>query len=66
MEKPTDKQISDVLAGMATPEEGRIVARWFATDDGIAYLSSSFVDNSSSTFSLHMAFFCGGSLSTIS
>lgn len=42
MEKPTDKQISDVLAGMATPEEGRIVARWFATDDGIAYLSSSF------------------------
>lgn len=42
MEKPTDKQISDVLAGMGTPEDGKRVARWFATEEGSAYLSAAF------------------------
>lgn len=42
MEKPTDKQIADVLAGMATAEDARLVACWFATPDGQEYLSASF------------------------
>lgn len=41
MNKPTEEQIQDVLAGTATPEEARMVAKWFATDEGTAYLSQS-------------------------
>lgn len=41
MNKPTEKQIQEVLAGTAAPEVARIVARWFATDEGAAYLSGS-------------------------
>lgn len=41
MNKPTEKQIQDVLAGTATPEDARLVAKWFATDEGTAYLSHS-------------------------
>lgn len=48
MEKPTDKQIADVLAGMATAEDARLVARWFATPDGQEYLSVSFDRNAAS------------------
>lgn len=42
MNKPTDKQIEEVLAGVATPEEARAVAQWFATEEGRAFLSASF------------------------
>lgn len=40
MNKPTEKQIEDVLAGVATAETARLVAQWFATDEGNNYLSS--------------------------
>ena len=39
MNKPTEKQIEEVLAGVATPEVARVVAQWFATDEGSAYLA---------------------------
>lgn len=42
MERPTDKQIADVLAGVASVEEAKMVARWFATEPGSAYLASAF------------------------
>lgn len=42
MNRPSDNQIEKVLAGLATPEEAREVARWFATDEGAAYLSKNF------------------------
>ena len=42
MNRPTDKQIADVLAGLASEEDARKVARWFATDAGSAYLSEAF------------------------
>lgn len=42
MDKPTDKQIEEVLAGVAPPEVARVVAQWFATDEGRAFLSASF------------------------
>lgn len=41
MNKPTEKQIQEVLAGTSTPEVAQIVAKWFATDEGAAYLSKS-------------------------
>ena len=41
MNIPTEKQIQEVLAGTSTPEVARIVAAWFATDDGAAYLAKS-------------------------
>ena len=40
MNKPTEKQIEEVLAGVATAETARLVAQWFATDEGNNYLSS--------------------------
>ena len=39
MDRPTDKQIADVLAGLASKEDAKKVVRWFATDAGAAYLS---------------------------
>ena len=41
MNTPTEKQIQEVLAGTSTPEVARIVAAWFATDEGAAYLAKS-------------------------
>lgn len=41
MNKPTEEQIQEVLAGTSTPEIARLVATWFATDEGTAYLSRS-------------------------
>ena len=31
MNKPTEEQIREVLAGTSTPETARLVAQWFAT-----------------------------------
>lgn len=42
MNRPSDNQIEKVLAGLATPEEAREVAKWFATDEGSAYISNNF------------------------
>lgn len=42
MDKPTNKQITDVLAGIATPEDAKEVARWFATEEGTGYVSKAF------------------------
>lgn len=39
MNKPLDQIIERVLDGLATPSEARLVAKWFATDDGQQYLS---------------------------
>ena len=41
MNIPTEKQIQEVLTGTSTPEIARIVAAWFATDEGAAYLAKS-------------------------
>lgn len=41
MNTPTEKQIQEVLAGTSTPEVARIVAAWFATDEGASYLAKS-------------------------
>ena len=41
MNIPTEKQIQEVLTGTSTPEIARIVAAWFATDEGAAYLVKS-------------------------
>ena len=35
MNRPTDKQIEEVLAGVATPEDAKFVAEWFATEEGL-------------------------------
>ena len=35
MNRPTDKQIEEVLAGIATPEDAKFVAEWFATEEGL-------------------------------
>lgn len=42
MNRPTDKQIDDVLAGVASAEEARQVARWLATEEGSKYIASAF------------------------
>ena len=31
MNRPTDKQIEEVLAGIASPEDAKYVAEWFDT-----------------------------------
>lgn len=41
MNKPTDKQIKDVLVGAATKEVAGDVARWFSTDDGMDWIAKS-------------------------
>lgn len=40
MNRPTDKQIEEVLAGIATPADARYVAEWFATEEGSDYLDA--------------------------
>lgn len=45
MKRPNDKQIENVLAGIATSEDARLVAQWFATKEGSAYLSASMDKN---------------------
>ena len=40
MNRPTDKQIEEVLAGIATPEDAKFVAEWFATEEGNTYLDA--------------------------
>lgn len=42
MDRPTDKQIEDVLAGLAPAEDARLVAKWFVTDEGMAYVAEAF------------------------
>ncbi len=42
MNKPDEKKIEEVLAGVSTPEDAANVARWFATDEGAIYLSKRF------------------------
>lgn len=42
MNRPSDNKIEKVLAGLATPEEAREVVKWFATDEGSAYISNNF------------------------
>ena len=41
MNRPTDKQIEEVLAGIASPEDAKYVAEWFATDRKSTRLNSS-------------------------
>ena len=40
MNRPTDKQIEEVLAGVATPEDAKFVAEGFATEEGNPYLDA--------------------------
>ena len=40
MNRPTDKQIEEVLAGIASPEDAKYVAEWFATEEGSDYLEA--------------------------
>lgn len=40
MNRPTDKQIEEVLAGIATPEDAKLVAEWFTTEEGSDYPGS--------------------------
>lgn len=44
MNTPTEKQIQEVLSGTSTPEIARIVAEWFTTNEGTAYLAKN-IDN---------------------
>lgn len=46
MNRPTDKQIEEVLAGMATPEDAQLVSEWFATEEGSAYLDAAMTQTS--------------------
>lgn len=48
MNKPTDKQIEEVLAGVATPENAKYVAEWFATEEGSDYLEAAMTRDSES------------------
>lgn len=46
MNRPTDKQIEEVLAGVATPEDAKYVSEWFATEEGSDYLESAMTRDS--------------------
>lgn len=46
MNKPDEKIIEKVLAGLATPTEASTVAKWFATEEGAAYLTKRFYEES--------------------
>lgn len=46
MNRPTDKQLEEVLAGVATPEDARDVAEWFATEEGSDYLEAAMTRDS--------------------
>ena len=41
MNRPDDKQIEDFLAGVASPEDARIVVEWFTTKEGRVFLAES-------------------------
>lgn len=41
MNKPTNKEIEEVLAGIASPELAQKVSAWLATEEGCMYLSQS-------------------------
>lgn len=41
MNRPDDQLIEKTLAGIAEPEDARIVAKWFATKEGNAFLAAS-------------------------
>lgn len=40
MNRPTDKQIEEVLAGIASPEDAKYVASGLATEEGSDYLEA--------------------------
>lgn len=46
MNRPTDKQIEEVLAGIATPEDAKSVAEWFTTEEGSDYLEAAMTRDS--------------------
>jgi len=46
MNRPTDKQIEEVLAGIASPEDAKYVAEWFATEEGSDYLEAAMTRDS--------------------
>lgn len=46
MNRPTDKQIEEVLAGIATPEDAKLVAEWFTTEEGSDYLEAAMTQDS--------------------
>jgi len=46
MNRPTDKQIEEVLAGIASPEDAKYVAEWFATEEGSDYLEAAMTQDS--------------------
>lgn len=46
MNRPTDKQIEEVLAGIASPEDAKYVAEWFATQEGSDYLEAAMTRDS--------------------
>ena len=46
MNRPTDKQIDEVLAGIATPEDAKLVAEWFTTEEGSDYLEAAMTRDS--------------------
>lgn len=48
MKRPTDKQIKEVLARIATPEDAKYVAKWFATEEGRDYLDAAMIQDSQS------------------
>lgn len=46
MNRPTDKQIEEVLAGIATPEDAKLVAEGFTTEEGSDYLEAAMTRDS--------------------
>ena len=46
MNRPTDKQIEEVLAGIASSEDAKYVAEWFATEEGSDYLEAAMTRDS--------------------
>lgn len=46
MNRPTDKQIEEVLVGIASPEDAKYVAEWFATEEGSDYLEAAMTRDS--------------------
>lgn len=46
MNRPTDQQIEEVLAGVASPEDAKYVAEWFATEEGSNYLETAMTRDS--------------------
>lgn len=42
MKKPSNEQIENVLEGLSSPDEARMVAQWLATKEGLEYFSQHF------------------------